>query len=201
MKESYEIYVDEDKICTFKSRDSAHQYVQEKHGILMPFLEYEPTGMGNLEVWQNPMIRIEIRRSIKGKIDVPKILGEHIKSTTKNNYTENERKEINTSSAMPCTPRRTRIYIKDKKSNAEEGKVIDIDEEKYIGKKGKDGKIRWAKYYEKNYETIGGVKNVKRQAPKEMAKNFTEGTQKKGENGKMWVVKTQKNGQMRWFKK
>lgn len=201
MKEFYEIYVDEVKICSFKNRESAHQYLREKHAYILPYLEYEPIAMGNLEVWQNPTVRIEIRRSFKGKMDIHKLLNDHLKNIINNNTNENiknEVKEINTSIAMPCTPRRTKIITKnDKKETAEEGKIIIVNDEEYIGKKGKDGKVRWAKYYKKNYETVAN----KRQAPKEMAKNFKEGTQKKGENGQMWIVKKQKNGSLKWFKK
>ena len=213
MKESYEVYVDEAKICTFRDRDLAHDYVKTQHKVLLPFLEYEPIGMGNLEVWQNAMIRIEIRRSIKGKFDVTKLIKNHIKATSKTEDSNDvvivgkERKgEVNTVSAMPCTPRRTKIYVKGKKTeSAVDGKIINRKGQQFIGKKGKDGKVRWAKYYEKNYETIGGVKekttgSSKRQAPKDPAKNFKEGIRKKGLNGKFWMAKKQANGKMKWFK-
>ena len=191
MKESYEVYVDEAKICTFRDRDLAHDYVKTQHKVLLPFLEYEPIGMGNLEVWQNAMIRIEIRRSIKGKFDVTKLIKNHIKATSK---TEDSNDVV--------------IVGKERKgevNTAVDGKIINRKGQQFIGKKGKDGKVRWAKYYEKNYETIGGVKekttgSSKRQAPKDPAKNFKEGIRKKGLNGKFWMAKKQANGKMKWFK-
>lgn len=205
MRESYEVYVDEIKICTFKNRNEAHQYIKERHSIVLPFLEYEPIGMGNLEVWQNAMIRIEIRRSAKGKLDIPKLLKEHLQiSSDKNTNKQNTNNEVNTTLVMPTTPRRTRIVGTNKK--AVEGEIVVRNNQQYIGKKGKDGKVRYTKYYEKNYETVGGVKEktntvTKRQAPKASAKNFTEGTKKKGLDGNFWIAKKQKNGQMKWFKK
>jgi hypothetical protein len=204
MKESYEVYVDEIKICTFRNRDSAHAYIKERHSIILPFLEYEPTGMGNLEVWQNAMTRIEIRRSAKGKMDLNKLLKEHLKSSGKEDIKERQQKEVNTQIVMPTTPRRTRIRGSNKK--AVEGEIITRDGQQWMGKKGKDGKVRYTKYYEKNYETVGGVKEKtntvsKRQAPKTPAKEFKEGTRKKGLDGKFWIVRRQKNGAMRWFKK
>lgn len=204
MKESYEVYIDEIKICTFKNRDDAHSYIKGKHGVILPFLEYEPTGMGNLEVWQNAMTRIEIRRSAKGKMDVGKLLKEHLRDSGKEEPKQKQIKEVNTQIVMPTTPRRTRIKGTNKK--AVEGEIVVRNGQQWIGKKGKDGKVRYTKYYEKNYETVGGVKEktntvAKRQAPKAPAKEFSEGTRKKGLDGKFWIARKQKNGAMRWFKK
>lgn len=204
MKESYEVYVDEIKICTFKNRDAAHEYVRKKHSVILPFLEYEPTGMGNLEVWQNAMNRIDIRRSAKGKMDIVKLLKEHLRDSGKEEPKQHSTREVNTRIIMPTTPHRTRIRGSNKK--AIEGEIIVRDGQQWIGKKGKDGKVRYTKYYEKNYETVGGVKEkintiAKRQAPKEPAKQFEEGTRKKGLDGKFWIARKQKNGAMRWFKK
>lgn len=206
MRENYEVYVDEIKICTFKNRDEAHQYIREQHAVILPFLEYEPTGMGNLEVWQNAMTRIEIRRSAKGKMDIAKLLKEHLKDNNNNKeiIKDYQQKEINTQLVLPTTPRRTRIKGTNKK--AVDGEIVTRNGEQFIGKKGKDGKVRYTKYYEKNYDTVGGVGEKtntvsKRQAPENPAKNYKEGTCKKGLDGNSWIAKKQKNGSMRWFKK
>ena len=111
MKQTFEIYIDEKRIGRSASRSDAYGYIEEEHGEILPFLEYNPVGVGDVEIWENGITKIEIRRLLSptAKIDIVKILDKKIKQP------ENEEKirEVNVSKVMPCTPRRTRIKNKD----------------------------------------------------------------------------------------
>jgi hypothetical protein len=187
----YEIYLNENKVFECKERNEAHNYIRQNHNDLLPFLEYEPLGDGSLEAWTNGYMDIKIVRIKKGKINIEKLLQRHIKRE------EKERpKEINVEKITPLTPRRTRIYDKNKKTEkAGEGKKKkDKDGNTWISKKTKNGEYKWTRYYEETHEN-------KRKCPKLPAKNFDEGTEKRGLDGKIWQVKVLSNGNKKWFRK
>lgn len=196
MKDYYEIYIDEKKIGKSLTRKDAYEYIKEEYSNMMPFLEYNPTGVGDIDVWENGILKIEIKRICRNNYctDIIKILEAHIKNNNKIKEKDRKIEEVNVQKVMPCTPRRTRL----KKDNgnlekAEDGKIIEKDGVKYISKKGK-----WSVYYENNYNKIS---NTKRKCPKTMAKEHKEGTVKKGLDGKMWIVKLMANGNKKWVKK
>lgn len=194
MKDYYEIFVDDNKIGKSLTHNDAVGYVQEEYSNMMPFLEYNPTGVGDIDIWENGILKIEIRRVCKGNrcIDIIKILDSSIKKLKEPRERDSE--EVNVQKVMPCTPRRTRI----KKDNgdlekAKDGQIIEKDGIKYISKKGK-----WSPYYENNYNKTA---TSKRKCPKTAAKEYKEGTVKKGLDGKMWLVKVLANGNKKWIKK
>ena len=194
MKDYYEIFVDDNKIGKSLSRNDAVGYVQEEYSNMMPFLEYNPTGVGDIDIWENGILKIEIRRVCKDNrcLDIIKVLDSSIKKLKEPRERESE--EVNVQKVMPCTPRRTRI----KKDNgdlekAKDGQIIEKDGIKYISKKGK-----WSPYYENNYSKTA---TSKRKCPKTAAKEYKEGTVKKGLDGKMWIVKVLANGNKKWVKK
>lgn len=201
MKEFYEIHINNQRIGKSATRDDAYGYIVEEHGEVMPFLEYNPIGVGDLEIWENGMTRIEIRKikSHSNKIDIVKILERNIKANKDNQTYEKEIKEVNVTKVMPCTPKRTRLKVDDNKmEKAKEGKIIEKNGKKYIGKKDKNGILKWNIYYEDKYSKTS---NTKRKAPKAPAKDFEEGTTKKGLDGKFWMVKKLANGNKKWMKK
>ena len=197
MKQLYEIYVNDNRIGKSVSRQDAFGYIKEEHGEILPFLEYNPMGVGDVEIWENGLIKIEIRRLLSPtfKIDVLKIIEKKIKKPIK----EEKTREINVTKVMPCTPRRTRIKDKnDKLEIAEEGKIIEKNGKKYISKKDKNGDYKWNIYHEEKYSKKN---NIKRKAPKEPAKDFKIGSVKKGLDGNNWQVKKLTNGTTKWIKK
>lgn len=194
MKDYYEIFVDDNKIGKSLTHDDAVGYVQEEYSNMMPFLEYNPTGVGDIDIWENGILKIEIRRVCKDNrcLDIIKVLDSSIKKLKEPRERDSE--EVNVQKVMPCTPRRTRI----KKDNgdlekAKDGQIIEKDGIKYISKKGK-----WSPYYENNYNKTAVSK---RKCPKTAAKEYKEGTVKKGLDGKMWIVKILANGNKKWIKK
>jgi len=196
MKDYYEIYIDEKKIGKSLTRNDAYEYINEEYSKMMPFLEYNPTGVGDIDVWENGILKIEIRRICNNNrcMDVIKILEAHLKSKKVVKEKTREIEEVNVQKVMPCTPRRTRIKKDDGKLvKGQDGQIIEKDGVKYISKKGK-----WSPYYENNYNKIS---TTKRKCPKTMAKEHKEGTVKKGLDGKMWVVKLMANGNKKWVKK
>jgi hypothetical protein len=192
MKECYELYLDEEKIKTFKTRKEAHSYIEKNYNNKLPEMNYEPLGVGDLEIWENDFLCIEIRRFSKGKVDVIGLL----KGVRKSDIVKKrDIVEVNTTKYMPCTPKRTRIFTTGKlMEEANDGKIIEKDGKKYISKRGKDGKYRWNRYYTKNYQTGG------RKSPKEAAKNFDNGIKMMGVDGSIWIVREQSNGVKKWFK-
>jgi hypothetical protein len=204
MKVFYEIHVNFKKIGKSVSREDAYGYIKQEYSGLLPFLEYDAYGVGDIEIWKNGIIQLEIHRKInnKYKVDVIELLenNKENKKSTKKEIKEKEEKEeikeINVARVMPCTPRRTRIKNnKDVLEKAEENKIIEKDGKKYIAKNGK-----WSIYRENNYSKKNSSTS-KRKAPKSPAKNYKEGIVKKGEDGNNWIVKKQKNGNNKWFKK
>ena len=199
MKQYFDIYINGNRIGKSASRSDAVGYIQEEHGSILPFLEYNPIGVGDVDIWENGLTKIEIRRilSPSTKIDILKILDKKI-SEPSNEEREKER-EINVTKVMPCTPRRTRIKNeKDKLEIAEEGKIIEKQGKKYISKKDKKGNYKWEIYQEAKYEKTN---TTKRKSPKNPAKDFKEGTVKKGLDGNNWIVKQLNNGNKKWIKK
>ena len=188
----YEIYLNEDKVYECTTRDEAHEYISNKHNDLMPFLEYEPLGDGGLEAWTNGVIDIKIVRIKKGKLDINKLLSEYTEKEGK----EREVKEVHVEKMTPLTPRRTQIKGEKKLTKAGEGKPKkDKNGNIWVSKKNKKGEYKWTRYYEESYE------NSKRKCPKNAAKNYDEGTVKKGMDGKMWQVKLLSNDTKKWFRK
>lgn len=197
MKQSFEIYINEIRIGRSASRQDAFEYIEEQHGNILPFLEYNPIGVGDIEIWENGLIKIEIRRhlSLSTKIDIIKILDKKIKTP----LNIEKIREINVTKVMPCTPKRTRIKNnQDKLEIAEEGKIIENNGKKYISKKDKNGNYKWDIYYEGKYVKTN---TTKRKCPKIPAKDFKEGTVEKGLDGNNWIVKKIANGTKKWMKK
>jgi len=190
----YEIYLNEEKVYECDDREKAHGYIRKNHNDLIPFLEYEPLGAGSIECWTNGMMDIKIVRLKKGKIDINKLLEKH------NHIEEREReipKEVNVEKATPLTPMRTRIKSNNRMDKAGEGKrKKDKEGNLWISKKNKKGEYKWTRYYEENYENTN-----RRKSPKQPAKNFDEGTVKKGLDGKFWMVRILSNGAKKWFRK
>ena len=52
MSATYNIYVDDKKIHTCSDPDKAHQYVRRKFKEIIEYLEFEPLGDGQLEIWR-----------------------------------------------------------------------------------------------------------------------------------------------------
>ena len=197
MKQYFDIYINNNRIGKSATRADAFGYIEEEHGELLPFLEYNPVGVGDVEIWENGLTKIEIRRilSPSAKIDVLKILEKKIKQP----QTVEKEREVNVTKVMPCTPRRTRIKNdKNKLEIAEEGKIIEKNGKKYISKKDKKGNYKWNIYQEAKYEKTN---TTKRKAPKSPAKDYKEGTVKKGLDGNNWIVKKLNSGAKKWIKK
>lgn len=197
MNESYEVYINDIRVKKFTTREDAHKYINKEHQEFMPYLEYNPIGAGSLEIWENGFMHIMNARKTKGKFDIIGLLDSHQqKNNPSRKVTFNE---VNITKVMPCTPKRTRIYNDSKKlEKAKEGKIIEKDGKKYISKKDKNGNYKWVRHHEENYSKTS---TTKRKSPKLPAKNFDEGTVKKGMDGKFWKVIITANGQKRWSKK
>ena len=193
LTEYYEIFIDDKRIGRSINRNEAWGYIFQEYEEILPFLTYEPTGVGNNEVWCNAIFKIEIKRRITPEYDL-KII-ELLKNISEDNVKERKAPlEINVSKVMPCTPRRTRIKKKDgQMEKAVEGKIVEKDGKKYIGKKNKKGEEKWDFYHKNTYSN--------RKSPEKMAKTYKEGTSKKGLDGNMWIVKVDKNGNKKWRKK
>ena len=200
MKNFYEIHVNGNRIGKSACRDDAYEYIKEEHADIMPFLEYNPIGVGDIEIWENGLVKIEIKKlySPSNKINVVKVLESNIKNE-KNEKNKVRFIEKNVSKVMPCTPTRTRL----KKENGEmekakEGKIMVKNGKKYISKKDKNGNYKWNIYHEEKYSK----NNLnKRKSPKFPAKDYKEGTVKKGLDGNNWKVKILASGNKKWVKK
>jgi len=198
MKEKFILYINDKPEKQFITRDEAHKFIHTKYKELIPFLEYEPLGDGSLECWQNNFMIIHIERETSGKMNVEKLLEDN-SGGEKEERTKPKIVEVNVSKVLPCTPTRTRLIAKNKKmEKAEEGKTIVKNGITYVSKKNKDGVYKWNKQEENKYNSMS---TTKRKAPKDPAKNFKEGTRRKGLDGNMWVVKTTANGNKKWAKK
>ena len=203
MPEFYEIHINGNRIGKSASHTDAYEYIQEEHGEIMPFLEYNPIGVGDVDIWENGFIKIEIRKlkSPSKKVDIIKILDRTIEENKnpKDREKEREKREINVTKVLPCTPKRTRIKDDSGKlEKAKEGRIIERNGKKYISKRDKSGNYKWTVYYEDKYSKTS---TTKRKAPKTPAKNFKEGTVKKGLDGNNWIVKKMNNGNKKWMKK
>jgi len=200
MKHFYEIYVNENRIGKSACRQDAYEYIQEEHGDIMPFLEYNPIGVGDIEIWENGLLKLEIRKMYSSaiKVDVIKVLDSNIKNN-KNLKGKIRFIEKNVTKVMPCTPTRTRIKKDNgKMEKANEGKIIEKNGKKYISKKDKNGNYKWNIYQEEKYSKTS---TTKRKSPKLPAKDYKEGTVKKGLDGNNWIVKKLANGNKKWMKK
>lgn len=108
---------------------------------------------------------------------------------------------------------RTKRAPKEKASLYEAGeeKIGRDGETIYVVKEDKNGKKKWQKKkektvkkekkVEKKVEKPKSTKASKRKAPMEKAKLYEEGEEKVGQDGEMYVVKSNKNGVKRWQKK
>lgn len=195
MKEKFILYVNDKPEKQFDMREEAHSYMNKKYKEYIPYLEYEPLGDGVLESWHNNLMIIHIERETSGKMNIDKLL--------KDNMGESEEKyrprEVNVTKVLPCTPTRTRLYTKQKKTEkAGEGKKVVKNGVTYVSKKNNEGVYKWNKEEENKYQKIN---TTKRKAPKEAAKNYKDGTEKKGIDNNIWVVKTISNGTKKWTKK
>lgn len=190
----YEVYVNNKRLGKSISREDAYGYIKENYNKTLPYLEYRTLGIGDVDIWENPITKIEIRKQKNTKVNILEIINNHINKNNNNTYEEKVKKEVNVSKVMPCTPKRTRIKNKeDKLEEGAEGKIIEKDGKKYISKKDKKGNFKWEIYRE--------VKYHQRKSPVEPAKNFKEGIVKKGLDDNNWkVIKTTK-GIKKWIKK
>ena len=196
MSAYYKVFFNDDEIYECSTRDEAHEFINKKHSQLMPFLEYEPLGDGSVEIWTNSIITINVYRIREGRVNIESLLKNHIRNEKEE--VKRAPKEVNVSKVTPCTPRRTRMYDKNKKlEKATEGKKKTDDKgQVWISKRNKKGEYKWTRFYENSYEG-----NLKRKAPALPAKDFADGKEKKGLDGKMWKVMTMKNGVKKWTRK
>jgi hypothetical protein len=191
----YEVFINNSRIGKSISRQDAYEYIKEENEKILPYLEYKPVGVGEVDIWQNPIIKIEIRRQKNTNVDILEVIKQHNISNNNSKQRAIVRfsKEINVTKVMPCTPRRTRIKNKeDNLEEAVEGKIIEKNGKKYISMKDKNGEVKWEIYREAKYS--------KRKSPIEPAKNYKEGTIKKGLDGNNWKVNKSTKGIKRWVK-
>jgi hypothetical protein len=85
---------------------------------------------------------------------------------------------------------------KGKKTHRAPGIITRKFKSKKYDWKGQKEKIKKRKAKNKNNKT----KKKGRKGPEESATKFSVGTKKKGNDGKMWIVKENKNGIQRWIK-
>lgn len=192
MSEKYQVIINGELENDFPCRDDAHTHIKGKYRDIIYYLNYEPLGDGVLEKWNSNFLTIEIKKISAGRINLENLIKENLKTDKRPVV-----KEINVAKNLPCTPTRTRLITKNKKlEKAEEGKMkTDENGVQWISKRNKNGDFKWTKYYENNYT------QTKRKGPKSPAKDFKEGTVKKGLDGKMWKVARLTNGQKRWARK
>ena len=191
---TYNIYVDDKIIHTSNDPDKAHQFVRRKFKEIIEYLEFEPLGDGQVEIWKNGFNNIKIVRENSDDIDILNLIKNH----TSKDLKKVRFVETNVDVLTPCTPKRTRLKTTKTIEKASEGKIKKGNDGKmWISKKLSDGSYKWTRYYEKTHT----LKNTKRKCPIEPAKNFSENTTKPGLDGNFWIVKKLDNGTKKWFRK
>ena len=168
--------------------------LEGKFKEIIEYLEFEPLGDGQVEIWRNGFNDIKIIKENNKEIDILELIKQH--------SNRNEKKvrfiETNVEVLTPCTPKRTRLKTNDKMEKAGEGKIKKGKDGKvWISKKLSDGNYKWTRYYEKTHT----IKNTKRKCPIEPAKNFSLETVKPGLDGNFWIVKKLDSGTKKWFRK
>ena len=75
----YEVYVNNKRLGKSISREDAYGYIKENYNKTLPYLEYKSLGIGDVDIWENPITKIEIRKQKNTKVDVLKIINNHKK--------------------------------------------------------------------------------------------------------------------------
>ena len=202
MKTVYNVYIDGNKIGKSTSRTEAIEYLQENYDHILPHLTWEPLSGGGVDCWGNGISEIMVEKHHPDGIDLLYLINEDEKRTKESETEPEEEIDHEERKRMPFTPRRTNLKTKKKKrvSVAKEGEIMEgEDGKKYIAKKMANGKMHWTKYNVKTYK--GPPVKSNRKCPGKPAKEFKDGTVKKGLDGKMWVVTVMTNGNVKWSRK
>lgn len=197
----YNIYIDGNRIGKSATYSEAIGYVKEEYDYLLPYLTWEPLGAGGVDCWSNGVNEIMIEKYYVNGIDLVELIEQHQKKVAEMSGEAEEDEDEEEKKRMPFTPKRTTLKMKKRKtvSIGKEGEVMEgEDGKKYIAKKLANGKMRWTRYNEKKYS--GAPKKGTRKCPSTPAKEFKEGTVKKGLDGKKWMVKRIANGTVKWVR-
>ena len=202
MKSMYNIYIDGKKLGKSESKQEGIDYLKENYHDILPYLTWESTGCGGVDRWSNGYNEIIMEKIYPDGIDLVFLIDEYSKKQKRSlDKTQEEEIDEEKIKMAPFTPKRTTLKTgKNKKQKVEkEGKVIiGEDGKKYISKKTKTGAIKWFRFHEKNYK---GTSAKGRKSPEKPAKDYKEGTVKKGIDGEKWVVKKTANGILKWVRK
>ncbi len=211
MKEHYIIHIDGKKKKKLTTYQEALRYVKSNYGDMTVRMDWEPRGSGGVDLWDNGISTIMIEKCYPDGIDLVHLAKEHtrVEKEEMERDSESEDDEIidkEEKKKMPYTPRRTTLRMKRKKK-VSVMKIGDVKEGEdgnmYICKEKSNGKLYWTRYVQKTYKGAPIKKDTKktRKCPSKPAKEYDPGTVKKGEDGKMWMVKEMSNGNHRWFRK